>query len=433
VRALAAAAAVIALGAALVRVPPDRRIIRLPAGTVEVRSEVLVDGGTEVRGAPAGTVLRLAPGFTGRAAIVVRGNGVRLAGFTIDGNRDALETRSGLPPWNVPFARFTRANGVLAEGITGLTIEGVRFRNIAGFAVLASRAREVAIDRVQVADSGSRNAAGRNNTTGGILLEEGTAGFQVTRCDLMRIRGNGVWTHSLYTSPRNTRGVIAQNRFAEIGRDAIQVGHAVDVRVEDNAGRRIGYPADTVDLEDRAYPVAIDTAGNVERCLYAHNRFEEIDGKCMDLDGFHDGEIRGNSCVNRGTSYHFGNYGIVMNNSNPDMRSQNIRVIENLIDGPQFGGIFLIGTGHLVARNRLLHVNASHCDTCYYLADQPDMLRCGIYLGLGAERPDPARGNTIEDNEISGYKMKSRCIGMAPGIQAGWNRIRDNRCDDAAR
>ncbi len=412
----------VAVAVAVVRVSPGGRILRLPAGVVELHSEMLVDSGTEVRGS-ASTVLRLAADFKGRAAIVIRGDGVRLTGFAVDGNRDALEVRSGLPPWNTPFARFTRANGVLAEGISGLAIENLQFRNIAGFALLASRARDVSIDRVSVSDSGSRNAAGRNNTSGGILLEEGTTDFHVTRCDLRRIRGNGVWTHSLYTSPRNARGVFAMNTFAEIGRDALQVGHATGVRVGWNAGMRIGYPAGDVDVEGRAVPVAIDTAGNVDNSSYAHNRFEEVEGKCIDLDGFHDGEVRENSCV------HLANFGVVFNNTNPDMQSRNIRVTDNVIDGPRFGAIFVIGEKHLIARNRLLNVNTAHCDACYYLPDQPDMLRSGIYLGLGAERPDPARGNTIEDNEISGYKMKARCIGIAPGIEAGWNTVRNNTCE----
>jgi len=423
------------LALALSHVSPARRVIELPAGVIELRSEMPVEGGTEVRGASAGTTLRLAPGFAGRAAIVVRGDGVKLSGFTIDGNREALEIRAGLPRWDTPFARFTMANGVFAEGVAGLVVENVRFRNIAGFAVLASRARNIAIDRIQVTDSGSRNAAGRNNGTGGVLLEEGCTDFGVTRSEFRGILGNGAWTHSLYTSPRNARGLIAGNRFQGIGRDAIQVGHAIGVRVENNAGWRIGFPVEDVDIESRAIPVAIDTAGNVERSIYARNRFEQVDGKCIDLDGFHDGEVSGNSCVNRGGAgaTPFGHFGIVMNNSNPDMRSRNIRVVENTIDGALFGGVFVIGEGHLVARNRLLNLNTAHCDACYYRADEPDMLRSGIYLGRGAERPDPARGNTIEDNEIAGYRMKERCIGLAPGIAPGTNQIRDNACVSKGR
>ena len=117
------------------------------------------------------------------------------------------------------------------------------------------------------------------------------------------------------------------------------------------------------------------------------NRFEEIDGKCIDLDGFHDGEVRGNACVNRGAaaSYRFGNFGIVMNNSNPDMQSRNIRVVDNMIEGPLLGGIFVIGTGHRIARNRLLDLNTAHCDACFYLPASRTC--CAAAFIWAAERP----------------------------------------------
>lgn len=428
--------AILTAAAAFLSVPSPRRLIHLPPGIVDVHAELIIQTGTEVAGSPLGTVLHAAPDFIGRAVIVVQGNGVRLRGFTVDGNRKAIETRSGLPASDVPFTRFTHGNGILAEGVDSLFVERVQFRNIAGFAILASRSRNVTIDRVEVTDSGSRTPQGRNNSTGGILLEEGAIDFRVTRSEFRNIRGNGVWTHSLYTSPRSARGLFAWNRFDTIGRDALQVGHATDVRVEQNSGRRIGFPIEDVDIENRAVPVAIDTAGNVERCSYTGNHFAEIDGKCIDLDGFHDGEIRGNVCINRGApgEYRFGNYGIVMNNSNPDMQSQNILIVDNLIDGPLFGGIFVIGTGHSIARNRLLNLNTSHCNEeaarfgCYYSPGEPDMLQSGIYLGRGADRPAPATGNTIEDNEITGFRMNTRCIARAPGVRAGWNVLRDNRC-----
>jgi hypothetical protein len=56
------------------------------------------------------------------------------------------------------------------------------------------------------------------------------------------------------------------------------------------------------------------------------------------------------------------------------------------------------------------------------------MLRSGIYLGQGAERPAPARGNLVEENEITGFHMDRRCIGGAPTIQPAWNIVRGNRC-----
>jgi hypothetical protein len=56
-----------------------------------------------------------------------------------------------------------------------------------------------------------------------------------------------------------------------------------------------------VDVEGGGIPVAIDTAGNVDQTVYAGNRFEEVNGKCIDLDCFHHGEVSHNSCVNRGS------------------------------------------------------------------------------------------------------------------------------------
>jgi len=420
VRALAAAVATFA-AAFLLAHEPRGRFVQLAPGVIEIHTEMVLEDGAEVRGAAAGSTLRAAADFRGRAMIVVRGNGVTLRDFAVDGNRDRLETRQELPPSGVPFARFTAGNGVLAEGVSQLAVRNVRFREIAGFAVLVSRSRQVAIDGVTVSDSGSRNAAGRNNTTGGILLEEGTSDFRVTRCGLRNIRGNGIWTHSLYTSARNARGALEENRFDTIGRDALQVGHATEVRVEGNTGTRIGYPEETVDVEGRAIPVGVDTAGNVDRSLYARNQFSGINGKCIDLDGFHDGEVSRNVCLN------VGGYGIVMNNTNPDMQSRHVRIEENLLDGVTYGGIFVIGTDNAVRRNRLLNLNTAHCG-CYYTAGEPDLFRSRIYLGKGAERPAPARGNRIEENEITGFEMTRHCVGRAPDIHPEWNVVRANRC-----
>jgi hypothetical protein len=430
-------AATAALAVLLSLPAPGPRVVQLPAGTFELHRELLVANGTELRGAASGTVLRAAADFDGRALVVVYGAGVTLRGFTLDGNRGQLERRTGLPPSDKPFSQFTRGNGVLATGASNLRIFDMHFRNIAGFAVLVSRSRDVRIEHVEVADSGSRDSRGRNNATGGILLEEGTRDFRVRYSQFRNIRGNGVWTHSLFTSPRNQDGWIAFNRFEDLARDAIQVGHATNVRVEDNQGTRIGYPAELVDLEDQAYPAALDTAGDVDHSSYARNRFTEVDGKCIDLDGFHDGEVVENSCVNRPDVglYPFGNVGILFNDSNPHTRSNRIRVMGNLLDGVKFTGIYAFGTGHTIAHNRLLNLNLAHCNEeteksgCYHPKDEPDALQSGIYLGRGFLWREPARGIVVEDNEISGFGMKTRCIGFAPGVELGANPVRNNRCE----
>jgi len=384
--------------------------INLQPGITEIHKEwVIPENAHDVEVVGAGSVLRAASDFRGRAIFVVKsGTRIRFRDFTIDGNRGALEQHVGLPGSDVPFRRFTVNNGILIEDGADIKISNVNFRQVAGFAILVSGAKHVRIERVQIEDSGSRNAAGRNNTSGGILLEEGTRDFQVLDCELKNIRGNGIWTHSLYTSPRNDGGLLRSNHFATIGRDAIQIGHATQIRVEKNSGERIGYPESEVD----AIPVAIDTAGNVDHSTYSGNKFSEINGKCIDLDGFHDGEVTANVCVNQR------NFGIVMNNSNPDMQSAQITIADNTIDGGQYGGIFVIGGPNKILRNKIRNVNLSH--------SVDDLLSSGIYLGRGAERPALAIGNLVEGNEVSGYQV--HCITPAPGVSLAANTIGRNQC-----
>ena len=144
-----------------------------------------------------------------------------------------------------------------------------------------------------------------------------------------------------------------------IGRDAIQVGHATEVRVDNNTGSQIGYPFEVVDVEGGGTPVAIDTAGNVDKSVYQDNEFFEINGKCIDLDGFHHGDVLANTCRNKlaAEEYPAGSIGLVFNNSNPGMQSESVRVIGNVIDGVKFSGMFVIGSGHTIQGNQMLRLN----------------------------------------------------------------------------
>lgn len=419
--------------------------IELPPGVIEIQAEIdippeVVD--LEIRGAPSGSTLRASDRFQGWSVFrCERANRVQFTNFTIDGNRPVLEQRSGLPAFSTPFAHFTAGNGILAVNAASLKISNVRLVNIPGFAILVSRSHDVSIENVQVSDSGSRTPSGRNNATGGILLEEGTRGFTVTHCDLRNVLGNGIWTHSLATAPQNRDGLIAWNHFDRIGRDAIQVGHGARVRVEDNTGSDIGYPLEAVDMENLATPVAIDTAGDTTHSEYSRNQFSEVNGKCLDLDGFHDGKVRGNICTNHYGPEHYpdGNLGIVFNNSDLKMRSQGIELEDNTLDGILFSGIFVIGERHRIARNHLRRINLAHCGAtanfgCTYAPDQPGLLRSGIYLARGGTNPSPARENAIEDNEISGFGMSGNCVSAAPGVTLAANTIARNLCmDDPAQ
>lgn len=414
--------------------------VQLPAGDILISKSLVIPPGArdlKIGGAPGGTVLRASPDFQGRAVIVsARGARIEFRNFAIEGDPAAVPESLSLPPSDVAFADFYMQNGLLIEDAESVSVIDVRFRRIPSFPVLVSRSSGVRIERVRIEDSGSTNPLGRNNSTGGILLEEGCSRFEVLQCVLRNVKGNGIWTHSRYESPRNRDGRIAENQFFELARDAVQVGHATRIRVENNSGRRIGYPVAEVDAEGGAIPVAIDTAGNTDLSSYATNRFEEINGKCIDLDGFHHGEVRDNSCVNRlaAEDYPHGHYGIVFNNANPDMQSEEIRIVGNTIDGAKYGGIFVIGHNHTISGNTLRNLNLAHCNEsgekfgCYYRPEEPDLLQAGIYLGQGAERPAVARGVLVEDNDISGFQMSARCVMTAPRVSAAENQIRGNRC-----
>lgn len=414
-------------------------VIQLPDGVIRVSSELPAFTGVSnlsIRGS-GNTILQITEDFSGRAALVFeRSRGVHVENLTILRTEPVSRRAEMAPPENA-FRLWHKDNGILADEVDGLEIRNVRFERIAGFPILVSRSRRVRIQEVAIKESGSRNKEGKNNTTGGILLEEGTEDFEVVRCDLRQILGNGIWTHSLYTSARNARGRIAQNRFEEIGRDAIQVGHATRVKVEHNEGTRIGYPEDAVDVRNEAIPVAVDTAGNVDESQYNHNRFSEINGKCFDLDGFHHGEVKGNTCLNRreAEAYPSGGFGLVMNNNNPDMRSEAVVISDNFFDGTKFGGLFVIGRNNRVTNNRLERLNLARCTEsaerfgCYYLTD-PNLLRSGIYLGKGVRRLEATEGNVVENNTIQGWKMKQRCIGVQPGVSLKSNRVGQNNCLD---
>lgn len=417
---------------------PASGTVQLPRGVIDVAREIkMPDGAHDLTIAGRGTTLRATAHFHGRAIFTCRGcSRIRFADFAIDGNRTALEKPLPFAPSDKTFASVFPNNGILIEDTDGLTIERVDFVNITNFAALITRSKNVTIDHVTVRDSGSRNNKGRNNTSGGILLEEGTAMFTVSNSSFRNIRGNGIWTHSRYMSPRNRVGKISNNEFSDIGRDAIQVGHAIEIKVEENHGVRIGFPAELVDVENAGTPVGIDTAGNVQQSKYARNRFEEVDGKCIDLDGFHDGAVRENTCANRRPpeDYPYGNFGISINNASIEMQSKNIVIEDNQLSGMKFGGIFVLGEGHIIRNNRMLNLNTAHCNEthakfgCLAIAGEPGFLESGIYLAKGGERPAPARNITIENNIITGYKMAAHCIEAAPTVKLSDNVIRNNTC-----
>lgn len=418
--------------------------IELKPGVTELSKPMILEAsgdGVHLRGAPGGSTLKAAANFQGEALIVARGvKHLSIERLRLDGNRAALERAFPIAPYDKAFVDFYPLNGILIDNAEGVILRDLEIRNVVNFPILIARSQQVRIQQSRIEYSGSRDEKGRNNTTGGILLEEGVANFEVRFVKMRAIRGNGIWTHSRYESPRNRDGIIQENDINGIGRDAIQAGHATNIRVILNTMSNIGFPVDLVDVEHGGIPVGIDTAGNVDKSVYSENTILEVNGKCVDLDGFHHGEVSRNRCVNKkpAKDYPQGHFGIVLNNTNPDMRSEAIRIENNEIEGMKYGGVFLIGRDHIVRHNRMRWLNTAGCTeshsatgTCFFLADEPGMLRSGIYFGKGAERPDPARNNTVEDNLITGHRMKDRCLEYSPAVKAEEQKTARNICLDA--
>ena len=415
-------------------------VIRLPPGEIEISSELtLAPGAHDLEIAGSGTRLKAADKFKGRAILVFENvERIHVHDLQIDGNRGKLAKPLEMAPPENAFRVWYPNNGVLANNVAGLEAANLWFANVVNFPILISQSSRIRITGVTIEDSGSKNARGRNNLSGGILLEEGTSDFEVYNSRFRGVLGNGLWTHSNFRAPRQRDGRFANNQFHTIGRDALQLGHATNVKIENNSGANIGYPVEIVDVENQGTPVAIDTAGNVDRSEYMGNSFDEVNGQCINLDGFHDGVVRLNRCTNTKSAadYPFGSFGMAMNNAHPDAHSSNIEILSNVIDGSKFGGLFLIGSGHRVVGNRFVNLNLAGCNEsapkmpCIYKVGEPTILESGIYLGAGASRAEPARGNIVRENQISGHGMKSRCITFGPKVSRASNTIQNNNCSD---
>jgi hypothetical protein len=417
----------------------------LAAATLELRpgdtlldAPLIVKANTVVRGHKSGSRLVMKSGFRGSAAVVIEGvSNVTLSGFEIAGDRTSLSSPWHLPLREAAFADYYPANGILIRRSSKVTVRDVKISRVRTFAVLVNASNEVRLQTLRIAQSGTLNPAGRNNTTGGILFEEGCAGFEVADSTIENITGNAIWTHSYARSRRQRDGIIRGNTITTVGRDAIQVGHATNVQVTENHGSEIGFPAEWVDVENHGVGVALDTAGNVDHSTYAGNQFTDVNGQCIDLDGFHHGSVTGNSCINKKPleAYPASHYGIVFGNNDPAATSTAIVVSNNVLEGFGYGALFLVGTGNTIENNRFTSMNRAHCGAepvtarCNYaLTEQPDLLRSGIYLAANGGRPAETKNNVIRGNTITGFGMDHHCIAAAPGVELRVNQIAGNTC-----
>lgn len=359
--------------------------VTLPTGTIEISREItLAADAHDLNITAANTTIKAASTFRGRALLVLpAGKNIAIHDLSLDGNRAAFPEPLGPPPPTAMLSRVVANNGIVAEGVQGLEIDGLKAIQIAGFPVLINGGRNIHIRDAVITDSGTLDPAGHNNGSGGIVLEEGVTDFEVAHALFGKIRGNGIWIRSTGSGTTATaaRGVISDSEFTILARAAIELSHATAITIENNTGHMIGFPGEEAVTSGAILPAAISASGNVDHTAIRNNSFDQIAGRCLTLEGFSDGEVTGNTCA------------------------------EDL-----FNAFVIRGTANHITGNHLTGLNHAH-------RDQPESLRAGIYLAIGAS------GNTLDGNDISGYGMAQHCVG-GPGVDA--NKVSKNLCSDGA-
>lgn len=352
----------------------------LPPGVIEISREIaLASDAHDLAIAGSETTIKASAMFRGRALLTLAGGvNIRISNLSLDGNRDETGRITPPLPASAMASRFTGNNGILAENTTGLEIAGIKASRIPGFAILVNGSRKVNLHDVDVEESGGYGPERRNDGAGGILIEEGTVDFSITRCLFGKVRGNAITVRALDRSPLNTGGRISENEFALVARDAVQLAGASGLVVENNRGRLIGYPVEETDVSGGILPSAVHTKARVEKSTIRANTFDNIDGRCFTLSGITSSEVSGNSCT------------------------------EEL-----FGAMVIESSGNRVLANHFLRLNLAH-------KDSPDQLSAGIYLTA------EAKSNQVQGNEITGYGMSRRCVVAA----AAGNQISKNDCSD---
>ena len=195
-------------------------------------------------------------------------------------------------------------------------------------------------------------------------------------------------------------------------------------------------------MADWAVPAALDTAGNVDKSAIRGNHFEDIDGKCMDLDGFHDGEIRDNAVHqprNRTTNIPMRSSASSSITRIPDMQA--VECIDHR-QCDRWRGLrrsVSDGLGPGRTGNRSVGFNRDRCADDMHPAAlrlrrrrrRPCCAPASTWF-RGAARPAKTMHNRITGNEVSGFGMREHCVAAAPGVSLQANTIAGNRCLDTS-
>lgn len=308
------------------------RDIYLPGGrTYAIKTPIEVPTGlARIRFSGDGEatlVKRLADMPAGRGVFDVSGaTHVTFSNFKVDGNVTVAATKQygtmiGMNASDDPMhADLVKNTTFWAHGNSrNLRFDQVTVTHTGGYAILLDATSVGDIDDVRILDCLFENNRPYlfGTTVGDLAYGSWTGGVHyqgdgqlyavknlvVRGCTFRRNTGNCLWGHLYAFNKLHSNIRHSGNHFEDCGLDGIMVGGVTGGVVENNTFRRIGYicTADTgagvPKYLQNKYAVGLDTAGRVRGVNYIGNSFMSCNGGCIDLDGYAEATVSGNTCV----------------------------------------------------------------------------------------------------------------------------------------
>ena len=299
--------------------------ILVPKGTYLVNSSITLSSaitGVTFNGDGANTIiLRGAALAAGVGLFDISGHNIGFKNLLVDGG---VTTSVGMM-----YSAITGGDPMLPAltqntsfwvhgGSRGISFSNVTVQHTGGYAILLD-ATTASINDVRILDSTFQNNRPHlfGNTSGDLNYGSWTGGIHyqgdgnnyavgsllVRHCTFLRNTGHCVWGH-LYALNYLHRNIqVSGNNFEDCGLDGVLTGGVSGGLVDGNRFRRMGYicTSDTSVSVPKflawRYSCAVDTAGLVRGVNYTNNTFMSVNGGCMDLDGYCQGTVSGNTCI----------------------------------------------------------------------------------------------------------------------------------------
>jgi parallel beta-helix repeat protein len=467
---------------------PNGGVIRLSAGEYILDTPLQLNRDSiTLEGVGSTTVLKRGVLVeNGEGVVNVRAKRITLRGFRFDG--DVLEPTGipyvdpvnefsvhGAPIYSNPMhPELLRNTGITIHGNTSnVRLEDLEIQHTGGYAILIDARygsiSNVEMRRLHLRDNrphlfGNPNDLRYGSWTGGIhyqndgrdleFARHALRGLTIEDSTFERISGHAIWGHGYGFQTLNEDVVIRRCQFTDIGLDGVLIGNTRRAVVEHNHFHRIGYtprngggrprpawfPGFREDRADNIPAVGIDTSGLVSESVYQGNTMLNVNGNCIDLDGFTRGDVLHNSMQvsGRADAWNYindlvdefgpaqvGNYtkGINLSNTAGATLTESVRIVGNTIMNLGGYGIFLYDSQRcLVEDNHIRH---------YSLIFPPIILANSLREPQAVHQ---SRENIVRNNYVYFYP-NVQCIGEADDIGdgdlpvVGPNYVYANTCD----